>query len=293
MKKTCTMLLSLLLSLLMCMTALADTTSKNDMITIQNLIAERMNNEEIVFFEMGEKVSVEGQCVFTLTDLVSTESNNDGMMDIIAYLSIRSTVENLGLADYDFMLATKTASGNEDYYFPNAIYGYMNNQVQQLAWPVAMSTEFETEIVLRYTVEKETTALALVFTSIASIDRQDYHSTDDIKAYVEYRTLMDFTFENNSGKTINELYVAPKTESNWGKNWLASYTDTTLMNGYWMAIEFAETTYENRSGEVWDMRVDFEDGTYATFGEIDLEDIIHLELVPGNEEGRYTLNVTR
>ena len=42
MKKTCTMLLSLLLSLLMCMTALADTTSKNDMITIQNLIAERM-----------------------------------------------------------------------------------------------------------------------------------------------------------------------------------------------------------------------------------------------------------
>ncbi len=134
MKKTCTMLLSLLLSLLMCMTALADTTSKNDMITIQNLIAERMNNEEIVFFEMGEKVSVEGQCVFTLTDLVSTESNNDGMMDIIAYLSIRSTVENLGLADYDFMLATKTASGNEDYYFPNAIYGYMNNQVQQLAW---------------------------------------------------------------------------------------------------------------------------------------------------------------
>ena len=48
MKKTCTMLLSLLLSLLMCMTALADTTSKNDMITIQNLIAERMNNEEIV-----------------------------------------------------------------------------------------------------------------------------------------------------------------------------------------------------------------------------------------------------
>lgn len=41
------------------------------------------------------------------------------------------------------------------------------------------------------------------------------------------------------------------------------------------------------------MRVDFEDGTYATFGEIDLDDIIHLELVPGNEEGRYTLNVTR
>ena len=65
------------------------------------------------------------------------------------------------------------------------------------------------------------------------------------------------------------------------------------MNGYWMAIEFAGTTYENRSGEVWDMRVDFEDGTYATFGEIDLNDIIHLELVPGNEEGRYTLNVTR
>ena len=117
------------------------------------------------------------------------------------------------------MLATKTASGNEDYYFPNAIYGYMNNQVQQLAWPVAMSTEFETEIVLRYTVEKEPTALALVLPVLpALIDR--IISTDDIKAYVEYRTLMDFTFENNSGKTINELYVAPKTESNWGKTGL-------------------------------------------------------------------------
>ena len=42
-------MLALLLSLLMCATALADTTSKNDMLTIQNLIADRVENKNWVF----------------------------------------------------------------------------------------------------------------------------------------------------------------------------------------------------------------------------------------------------
>lgn len=293
MKKTCTMLLALLLSLSICMIALADTTSKNDMDIIEKLIVERLNDEGVVRFEMNEKVSVEGQCEFTLTDVFAMDSNEEDMMDIVAYLNVRSTVENLGLADYDFMLVTETASGKDDCYFPNAIYGYMNDQVQQLAWPVAMSMEYETEIILEYTVEKDTTGLALVFTSIASNDGQEYHITDALKVYLKYRTPMDFAFENNSGKTINALYVAPKSDDDWGKNWLASYTDPTLMNGYWMAIDFVETAYEKRIGEDWDMRVDFEDGTNAIFSEIDLDDIIHLELISGDEEGRYTLRVTR
>ena len=41
------------------------------------------------------------------------------------------------------------------------------------------------------------------------------------------------------------------------------------------------------------MRIVFEDDTYATFGEIDLDDILCLELIPGDEEGDYTLLVTR
>ena len=60
-----------------------------------------------------------------------------------------------------------------------------------------------------------------------------------------------------------------------------------------MEIGFVDTSYEGRNGEDWEMRIVFEDDTYATFGEIDLDDILCLELIPGDEEGDYTLLVTR
>lgn len=291
MKKICVILV-LLLSLQMCTTAYADTTSKNDMLTIQDLISERVNNDKLEPFEMNEAVTVQEQCVFTLTNLTIAASDRSGMMDVLAYLNVKSLVENLSLADFDFMLVEQVKGGDDEYHLPEAVYGDVYGQYQQFAWPVAISTEHEMELVFRYTVAKDTPGLGLMYTSIIS-DGQEYRSTDDLKVYIEFRTPMDFIFKNSLDKTITELYVVPASDRSWGKNLLNAYNDPTLMSGYWMEVEFADTVYEERTGESWEMRIVFEDGTYATFSEIDLDECVQLELFPDDEEGRYTIQTTR
>ena len=101
MKKICTML-ALLLSLLMCTTALADTTSKNDMLTIQNLIADRVEDKNWVFFEEHEKVAIENLFCFTLTNVICTESESDNMMDVLYYITLEGIQENISIADFGF-----------------------------------------------------------------------------------------------------------------------------------------------------------------------------------------------
>lgn len=292
MKKICTML-ALLLSLLMCTTALADTTSKNDMLTIQNLIADRVEDKNWVFFEEHEKVEIENLFCFTMTNVICTESESDNMMDVLYYITLKGIQENISIADFGFLLMSKDALDQYEYHFSDEVYGFMNGQTQQLSWPVALSTERETEIVLSYTVPKETRVLDFVFSSIHCSNPHEYRTTGSLKVHTLYRSPMDFIFENNSGKTITNLYITPALESSWGKNWLTSYNDPTLKNDYWMEIGFVDTSYEGRNGEDWEMRIVFEDDTYATFGEIDLDDILCLELIPGDEEGDYTLLVTR
>lgn len=62
-----------------------------------------------------------------------------------------------------------------------------------------------------------------------------------------------------------------------------------------MCLELIQMLIDRNNMHDFDtfMRIVFEDDTYATFGEIDLDDILCLELIPGDEEGDYTLLVTR
>lgn len=292
MKRTC-MVLALLIALLMSTTALADTTSKNDMLTIQKLIADRVEDGNWVYFEEDEKVTIEDLFSFTLTNVICTESASDNMMDVLYFISLESSQENIGIADFGFLLMSTDANDQYEYHFSDKVYGLLNGQAQQLSWPVALSTKRETKIVLSYTVPKETKVLDFVYSNIHCSNPHEYRITGDLKVYTKYRTPMDFIFENNSGKTITDFNIAPASERTWGQNWLASYNDPTLKNEYWMEIGFVGTSYERRSGEEWEMRIVFEDDTYTTFSEIDLDDILWLELVPGDDDGDYTLLVTR
>jgi hypothetical protein len=63
----------------------------------------------------------------------------------------------------------------------------------------------------------------------------------------------DFWVSNTSGKQINEIYVSPSTESNWGSDWLREHV---LASGQRFAIR------PRRDGTcVFDIRVVFADGT--------------------------------
>lgn len=63
----------------------------------------------------------------------------------------------------------------------------------------------------------------------------------------------DFWITNTSGKQINEIYVSPSTESNWGSDWLREHV---LASGQRFAIR------PRRDGTcVFDIRVVFADGS--------------------------------
>jgi hypothetical protein len=63
----------------------------------------------------------------------------------------------------------------------------------------------------------------------------------------------DFWVSNTSGKQINEIYVSPSTETNWGSDWLREHV---LPTGHRFAIR------PRRDGTcVFDIRVVFADGS--------------------------------
>lgn len=63
----------------------------------------------------------------------------------------------------------------------------------------------------------------------------------------------DFWVSNTSGKQINEIYVSPSTDTNWGSDWLREHV---LASGQRFAIR------PRRDGTcVFDIRVVFADGT--------------------------------
>jgi hypothetical protein len=63
----------------------------------------------------------------------------------------------------------------------------------------------------------------------------------------------DFWVTNTSGKQINQIFVSPSTDNNWGTDWLREHV---LASGQRFAIR------PRRDGNcVFDVRVVFEDGT--------------------------------
>jgi hypothetical protein len=72
----------------------------------------------------------------------------------------------------------------------------------------------------------------------------------------------DFTLHNNTGRVMKALFVAPTSTDTWGSDILG---EDTLAAGADLAIKFDR----NESECKWDVRAEFEDGSYGEVRDVD------------------------
>jgi len=73
----------------------------------------------------------------------------------------------------------------------------------------------------------------------------------------------DFQLINNTGYTINEIYVGSSADTNWGRDLLGA---NVLRDGQTFNVRFAAGT----QGCLWDIRIVYEDGDNAEMRQINL-----------------------
>lgn len=89
----------------------------------------------------------------------------------------------------------------------------------------------------------------------------------------------DFKVINDTGYTIDSIYVAPGNDDTWGEDVLAK--DVQLKDGESVDIKF-DPAYEAellaKKVEKYDMKVKFEDGSTDEYYDLTLENITELTL---------------
>lgn len=76
----------------------------------------------------------------------------------------------------------------------------------------------------------------------------------------------DFTFVNYSGRTIYRLYVSRSDHSGWEEDLLGN---GVLRHGEYRNIHFSNS----ETGRFWDIKAEFQDGTYWRWDGIDLQTV--------------------
>ena len=81
----------------------------------------------------------------------------------------------------------------------------------------------------------------------------------------------DFTLHNQTGKTVQELYLSPHSENEWEEDVLS---DEILENGEELEIKFDR----KENAESWDMKVVFSDGKSSVWTKLKLTELTDITI---------------
>jgi hypothetical protein len=84
----------------------------------------------------------------------------------------------------------------------------------------------------------------------------------------------DFTLHNSTGKIMKALFVAPTSTDSWGSDILGA---DVLDSGADLSIKFDR----NESECKWDVRAEFEDGSYGEVRDVDFCSVTDVTFNPG------------
>jgi hypothetical protein len=84
----------------------------------------------------------------------------------------------------------------------------------------------------------------------------------------------DFTLHNKTGKIMKALFVAPTSTDSWGSDILGA---DVLADGADLSIKFDR----NESECKWDVRAEFEDGSYGEVRDVDFCTVTDVTFNPG------------
>ena len=86
----------------------------------------------------------------------------------------------------------------------------------------------------------------------------------------------DFTLVNQTGSNIHYVFVSPHSSSDWGSDIMGR---DSLPNGNAVKVQFAPNT----SVATWDIRVEYDDGSYEEWVNFDLNTISQITLRPNGD----------
>jgi len=90
---------------------------------------------------------------------------------------------------------------------------------------------------------------------------------------VRAESALDFTLVNDTGYTIDKVFVSPSKEEKWGADVMGP--DDQVPDGKSVHIRFSR---EHEKETKWDLKIEFTDGEYRYWTDLDLSTISEITI---------------
>jgi hypothetical protein len=100
---------------------------------------------------------------------------------------------------------------------------------------------------------------------------------------VRAESALDFTLVNDTGYTIDKVFVSPSKQEKWGEDVMGP--DDVVPDGKSVHIRFSR---EHEKDTRWDLKIEFTDGEYLYWTDLDLSTISEITIHYKNDHATAT-----
>jgi len=100
---------------------------------------------------------------------------------------------------------------------------------------------------------------------------------------VRAESALDFTLVNDTGYTIDKVFVSPSKQEKWGADVMGP--DDQVPDGKSVHIRFSR---EHEKETKWDLKIEFTDGEYRYWTDLDLSTISEITIHYKNDHATAT-----
>jgi hypothetical protein len=100
---------------------------------------------------------------------------------------------------------------------------------------------------------------------------------------VRAESALDFTLVNDTGYTIDKVFVSPSKQEKWGPDVMGP--DDQVPDGKSVHIRFSR---EHEKDTKWDLKIEFTDGEYRYWTDLDLSTISEITIHYKNDHATAT-----
>jgi hypothetical protein len=100
---------------------------------------------------------------------------------------------------------------------------------------------------------------------------------------VRAETALDFSLVNDTGYTIDKVFVSPSKQEKWGEDVMGP--DDQVPDGKSVHIRFSR---EHEKDTKWDLKIEFTDGEYRYWSNLDLSTISEITIHYKNDHATAT-----
>ena len=100
---------------------------------------------------------------------------------------------------------------------------------------------------------------------------------------IRAESALDFTLVNDTGYTIDKVFISPSKQEKWGEDVMGP--NDTVPDGKSVHIRFSR---EHEKDAKWDLKIEFTDGEYRYWTDLDLTSISEITIHYKNDHATAT-----